>query len=275
MSRAITAPMTEPIRPLVRSSRVCPKIRLASRPPMNDPTIPSSAVPRMPIGSRPGTISRARPPAINPTRKSESRKTSMRSLLFPGRCGPASPAGHECAGRKDVPGRGAASASAASNPRGHAVSRGSVDRSDWLRSRLDPLLQPSERPGDDHLHRLTADERRDGEAGIDFEVVGDRGRVGSRGGGGHDVGALDQLHIAPWLALPGKSALGIAVGENVANRLDLRIELEGGPGRPALVVAVDDGGLLELVHPLGERVDVGHHLEDRLGRGLYFYGLAA
>src|SRR2546428_13718351 len=141
--------------------------------------------------------------------------------------------------------------------------------------RLDPLLQPSERPGDDHLHRLTADERRDGEAGIDFEVVGDRGRVGSRGGGGHDVGALDQLHIAPWLALPGKSALGIAVGENVANRLDLRIELEGGPGRPALVVAVDDGGLLELVHPLGERVDVGHHLEDRLGRGLYFYGLAA
>src|SRR6266566_5558227 len=106
--------------------------------------------------------------------------------------------------------------------------------------RLDPLLQPSERPGDDHLHRLAADERRDREAGIDLEVVGDRGRIGSRGGGGQEVGALDQLHIAPWLALPGKSALGIAVAKDVADGLDLRIELEGRPGGPPLVVAVDD-----------------------------------
>src|SRR5205807_1695658 len=142
--------------------------------------MPSRAVPRMPIGSRPGTISRARPPAISPTAKSESRKTSMRSLLFSGRRGPASPAGH-----------------------------GRADR----------------------------------EGGIDLEVVGHRRRVGSRGGGGHEVGALDQLHVAPWLALPGKSALGVAVGKNVADRLDLRIELEGGPGGPALVVAVENGGL--------------------------------
>src|SRR5437868_4113242 len=110
-----------------------------------------------------------------------------------------------------------------------------------LRPRLDPLLQPSERPGDDHLHRLAADERRDREAGIDLEVVGDRGRVGPRGCRGHEVRALDQLHIAPWLALPGESALGIAVRKNVADRLDLRIQLEGGPGGPALFIAVENG----------------------------------
>src|SRR5437763_1954526 len=166
MSRAITAPMTEPIRPLVLSSRMCPKIRLARRPPMNDPTM----------------------------------------------------------------------------------------------------------PGEEQLRRVSAVERRDSESGIEREVLGDRGRVGPRGCRGHEVRALDQLHIAPWLALPGESALGIAVRKNVADRLDLRIQLERGPGGPALFIAVENGGLLELVHPFGERVDVGHHLEDRLGRGLYFYG---
>jgi len=42
-----------------------------------------------------------------------------------------------------------------------------------------------------------------------------------------------------------------------------------------VLVTIEDGGLLELVHPLGEGVDVGHHLKDRFRCGLDFYGLAA
>src|SRR5437879_6918250 len=143
-----------------------------------------------------------------------------------------------------------------------------------LGPRLDPLLEPPEGPGDDHLHRVTADEAGDGEAGIDLEVVGDGRRVAPRGSWGEEVGTLDQLHVAAGLAFPGQAALGIAVGKDVADRLDLGVQFERCPGGPALVVTVEDRGLLELVHPLGERVDIGHHLEDRIGRGLYFYGLA-
>src|SRR5690554_3647835 len=69
MSSAITAPTTDPSNPAVwtaPSSMSAPKMRYPRKPPMSEPTRPSTSVPPIPIGSSPGTSSRASAPAMRP-----------------------------------------------------------------------------------------------------------------------------------------------------------------------------------------------------------------
>jgi hypothetical protein len=60
------APMIEPIQLLLVSSRSPLKIRLARKPPTNEPTMPSRMVAGMLMESLPGTTARAMKPAIAP-----------------------------------------------------------------------------------------------------------------------------------------------------------------------------------------------------------------
>ncbi len=65
------APMMEPMMPdrveVGRARRRWYWIRFHRNPPRNEPTMPSRIVPKSPIGSRPGTSSRATAPAMSPT----------------------------------------------------------------------------------------------------------------------------------------------------------------------------------------------------------------
>src|ERR1051326_4902719 len=78
MRSAMTAPMTEPMMPLGRIRNTPPKTRSARKPPTNDPMMPSRTVPQKPIGSRPGTMARARKPAMMPMKKNHRSSASIR-----------------------------------------------------------------------------------------------------------------------------------------------------------------------------------------------------
>ena len=76
---ATIAPMMDPMRPVVEKSRISradwnnEKIR----PPTNDPTTPRAIVGTMPMESSPGTMARARKPAMRPTISRVRMKPSM------------------------------------------------------------------------------------------------------------------------------------------------------------------------------------------------------
>src|SRR5437867_9748558 len=67
MSSTRIAPMIDPMIPAGLTATTPPKIRLARKPPTNDPMMPSTMVPIQPIGSGPGTRNRATAPAMRPT----------------------------------------------------------------------------------------------------------------------------------------------------------------------------------------------------------------
>ena len=57
-------------------------IRFCRKPPTNDPTMPSTMVPKKPMGSRPGSSSRAMAPAMRPMIISTIMKVTM-PVSFP------------------------------------------------------------------------------------------------------------------------------------------------------------------------------------------------
>ena len=76
------APMMEPMMPLVLSQLPSPRpMRLARKPPMNEPTTPRTMVCRMPMLSLPGTTARAMKPAIAPMMIMVRMKPSTVCLL--------------------------------------------------------------------------------------------------------------------------------------------------------------------------------------------------
>ena len=75
------APIVEPNSPAAVKSLMVRCVRATPmKPPISEPTSPSTIVPSTPMGSRPGTMSRARAPATSPMM---SHAMSAMSEVFP------------------------------------------------------------------------------------------------------------------------------------------------------------------------------------------------